>query len=158
MGLAEVTITLEDAELAEAARFVLEGASAASEGANGAAPLLTDAPSAGATEPTSEFLPLDAPPSQNTVRRHPASDDIPEVAVEMVPESEFLKGKRGRRMPRVGAGLRSQEKCGQPAAVPFGAERVFDQRQSRTVATSRNVHGVGRGPDSYAIIDRGALG
>ena len=36
MGLAEVTITMEDAELAEAARFVIEGAASEANG-NGAA-------------------------------------------------------------------------------------------------------------------------
>ena len=35
MGLAEVTITMEDPELAEAARFVLDAAAAADAPANG---------------------------------------------------------------------------------------------------------------------------
>ena len=44
MGLAEVTITLEDPELAEAARFVLESAAAADAPANGDGPMLLMAP------------------------------------------------------------------------------------------------------------------
>src|SRR4029077_5764577 len=56
MGLAEVTITLEDPELAEAARFVLEGA-AATDGAvatagDGATALLTDGSNSAATPGT----------------------------------------------------------------------------------------------------------
>src|ERR1700738_2996061 len=54
MGLAEVTITLEDPELAEAARFVLEGAAAAE--ANDAASALTTDSTSIVAEPTTEIL------------------------------------------------------------------------------------------------------
>src|ERR1700730_10732728 len=60
MGLAEVTITLEDPELAEAARFVLEGAAAA-DGAPATPPTDGSSPAlAPENQVTGEILAFDA--------------------------------------------------------------------------------------------------
>jgi chromosome segregation protein len=165
MGLAEVTITLEDPELAEAARFVLEGAAAPASSTDGAAPSLTEsidesnpAP-APETQITTEILPLDAAPVANASETA-GSEDIPEVPAEMVPESDFLKGKRRKK---------SADKltlASKPGEVVV-SRRLYRSGQSEylingRVARLRDIQemfmGVGLGPDSYAIIEQGRIG
>jgi chromosome segregation protein len=162
LGLAEVTITLEDPELAEAARFVLEGAAGAASSTDGAAPTLSDASnSAPASESqiTTEILPLDAAPVANASETA-TSEDIPEVPAEMVPESDFLKGKRRKK---------SADKltlASKPGEVVV-SRRLYRSGQSEylingRVARLRDIQemfmGVGLGPDSYAIIEQGRIG
>ena len=102
MGLAEVTITMEDPELAEAARFVLEGAAAPASSTDGATASLIESTEGlnpvltAETQITTEILPLDAAPVANASEAAD-SEDIPEVPAEMVPESDFLKGKRRKK-------------------------------------------------------------
>jgi chromosome segregation protein len=162
MGLAEVTITLEDPELAEAARFVLEGAAGAASSTDDAAPTLSDASNsapAPETQITTEILPLDAAPVANASETA-GSEDIPEVPAEMVPESEFLKGKRRKK---------SADKltlASKPGEVVV-SRRLYRSGQSEylingRVARLRDIQemfmGVGLGPDSYAIIEQGRIG
>jgi chromosome segregation protein len=156
LGLAEVTITMEDPELAETARFVIEGSAESNEeNANADAPstpnfaepneFLADVP---AQPPTDEGAPHDAPPSEAS-RADSAEDGKP----------EFLKGKR-------------RKKSDKPVLVTKPGEVVVSRRLYRSgqseylingrVARLRDVQdmfmGVGLGPDSYAIIEQGRIG
>ncbi len=156
LGLAEVTITMEDPELAEAARFVIEVSSEADEenanaetqsAPNLAEPneFLADVP---AQPPTDDGAPLDAPLSEDPAAAN-ADDTKP----------EFLKGKR-------------KKKSEKPVLVTKPGEVVVSRRLYRSgqseylingrVARLRDVQdmfmGVGLGPDSYAIIEQGRIG
>src|SRR3977135_1951338 len=64
MGLAEVTITMEDPELAEAARFVLEGAADDSAFPDLSLESLTDPDSTASAGLTTEILSLDPAPAE----------------------------------------------------------------------------------------------
>jgi chromosome segregation protein len=152
MGLAEVTITMEDPELAEAARFVLEGAplpettETTASVAEGAAPASPD-PTEGSAE-----LVTSAPDGQ--LVEAPVTPETEAAA----PESSFL-GKR-------------KKKAEKPALVSKPGEVVVSRRLYRSgqseylingrVARLRDIQemfmGVGLGPDSYAIIEQGRIG
>ncbi len=165
MGLAEVTITMEDPELAEAARFVLEGAVAPASSTDGATPSLIESTDGSnpaltpETQITTEILPLDAAPVANASEAA-GSEDIPEVPAEMVPESDFLKGRRRKK---------SADKltlASKPGEVVV-SRRLYRSGQSEylingRVARLRDIQemfmGVGLGPDSYAIIEQGRIG
>ena len=161
MGLAEVTITLEDPELAEAARFVLEGAAAATGADDAAAQLSDGSTSALITEaPAAAEIPvIDAAPVAE-MSETSGGDAIPEVPAEAVPESEFLKGKRRKK---------SADKltlATKPGEVVV-SRRLYRSGQSEylingRVARLRDIQemfmGVGLGPDSYAIIEQGRIG
>jgi chromosome segregation protein len=164
LGLAEVTITLEDPELAEAARFVLEGASTA-EGEAGAI-RSASGKEASATAPTDSAMDLGATPSILTLDSTPVPENLEAPAGEdtsteaAAPGPEFLKGK-GRK--------KSADK---PALVTKPGEVVVSRRLYRSgqseylingrVARLRDIQemfmGVGLGPDSYAIIEQGRIG
>ena len=156
MGLAEVTITMEDPELAEAARFVIEATAEVTEQeTNAEVPgepsladsheFLADVP---AQSPTDEGAPLDAPLSE-----------APAAATAEDGKPEFLKGKR-------------RKKSEKPVLVTKPGEVVVSRRLYRSgqseylingrVARLRDIQdmfmGVGLGPDSYAIIEQGRIG
>jgi chromosome segregation protein len=155
MGLAEVTITMEDPELAEAARFVLEATPEESEETDNAEALSTPS----LAEPT-EFLadvPAPAPADEGAQRDAP----LPQEAI-ITSESgkpEFLKAKR-------------KKKSEKPMLVTKPGEVVVSRRLYRSgqseylingrVARLRDIQdmfmGVGLGPDSYAIIEQGRIG
>jgi chromosome segregation protein len=159
MGLAEVTITLEDPELAEAARFVLEGAAAAE--ANGTASALPAEATSIVAAPTTEILSLDPDATASAPQADaPSAEIIREVPAEAVGEPEFLKGKRKKK---------SAEKLAlatKPGEVVV-SRRLYRSGQSEylingRVARLRDIQemfmGVGLGPDSYAIIEQGRIG
>jgi len=147
MGLAEVTITLEDPELAEAARFVLEGAEQNQE-------LTLEDPEIAATTlgPVDGGLAVvnqDAPaPTENR-------------------ESEQLAAE-----PEGGKGKRRKKGGDKPSLVTKPGEVVVSRRLYRSgqseylingrVGRLRDIQemfmGVGLGPDSYAIIEQGRIG
>ena len=155
MGLAEVTITLEDPELAEAARFVMEGSTIEENTglAADAAPateqteIPAQLPAAAAAEGGEGEAAGDAPLSEESAR---TGND---------PQEEFLKGKR-------------RKKSEKPAPVTKPGEVVVSRRLYRSgqseylingrVARLRDIQdmfmGVGLGPDSYAIIEQGRIG
>src|SRR6202047_741598 len=159
MGLAEVTITLEDPELAEAARFVLEGAAAAE--ANGAASALTTDSTSIVAEPTTEILSLDPAATASTPQADALSAEIiREDPAEAVGEPEFLKGKRKKK------GAEKLALAAKPGEVVV-SRRLYRSGQSEylingRVARLRDIQemfmGVGLGPDSYAIIEQGRIG
>ena len=150
MGLAEVTITMEDPELAEAARFVIEGASVEN----------ADAEIADSASETNEFLaevPAAAPLEESVSAGDSPSEESAIAADSGKPE--FLKGKR-------------RKKSEKPALVTKPGEVVVSRRLYRSgqseylingrVARLRDIQdmfmGVGLGPDSYAIIEQGRIG
>jgi chromosome segregation protein len=157
MGLAEVTITLEDPELAEAARFVMEGAAAEEKSETGATENVqaesTPAESTQAAEtdgPRREIAVVASDPS-------PQTEASPDHSTE---EAEL--GTKGRR----------KKKTEKPALVTKPGEVVVSRRLYRSgqseylingrVARLRDIQemfmGVGLGPDSYAIIEQGRIG
>jgi chromosome segregation protein len=148
MGLAEVTITMEDPELAEAAKFVIEGVTAAE-----------------IAEPSPESSEITESPDVDTVSsEQAASAEMNEPSPEQAEmsatsgESSFLAKKR--------------KKAEKPAMVTRPGEVVVSRRLYRSgqseylingrVARLRDIQemfmGVGLGPDSYAIIEQGRIG
>ena len=145
MGLAEVTLTLVDPELAEAAKFVLEGGDPAPapgpiplpEGAQGASPT---------TEDTESSETAEDPTAKETRGEDDATSD-----------GTPLKRKRGVEKPAIHL---------KPGEVVV-ARRLYRSGQSEylingRVARLRDVQelfmGIGLGPDSYAIIEQGRIG
>ncbi|MGB7847760.1 MAG: chromosome segregation protein SMC [Candidatus Acidiferrum sp.] len=148
MGLAEVTITMEDPELAEAARFVMESVSAA-EDADPAAES-----SASASAPEAETFPGEQTTSAEMTE---VTSDPPEQSAAPG-ESSFIAKKR--------------KKAEKPALTTKPGEVIVSRRLYRSgqseylingrVARLRDIQemfmGVGLGPDSYAIIEQGRIG
>jgi chromosome segregation protein len=162
LGMAEVTITMEDPELAEAARFVLESAqieAAAQVTALPAPALGNDA--AATSDPNVLILSLDpapAPESQQDVAGPQDAPSQPDEASAAVPE--FLKGKRRKKG---GDKLALAAKPGEVVVT----RRLYRSGQSEylingRIARLRDIQemfmGVGLGPDSYAIIEQGRIG
>jgi chromosome segregation protein len=162
LGMAEVTITMEDAELAEAARFVLESAqieAAADVTALPAPAMENDA--AATSDPNVQILSLDpapAPESQQDVAGPQDSPSQPDEAYATVPE--FLKGKRRKK------GGDKPVLATKPGEVVV-TRRLYRSGQSEYLINSRIARlrdiqemfmGVGLGPDSYAIIEQGRIG
>ena len=150
MGMAEVTITMEDPELAEAARFVMESAAgeiAAAEGAmgieGGVAPL------------TETILGMEVGGASETGE---AANSLGAEIHESPAETAFLAKKKKR--------------AEKPAMVTKPGEVVVSRRLYRSgqseylingrVGRLRDIQemfmGVGLGPDSYAIIEQGRIG
>jgi len=162
LGMAEVTITMEDAELAEAARFVLEGAQmeAATDAAALSAPVLENDPSA-TSDPNVQILSLEPAPaseSQQQVAESPDSASRFDEASATAPE--FLKGKRRKK------GGDKPVLATKPGEVVV-TRRLYRSGQSEylingRIARLRDIQemfmGVGLGPDSYAIIEQGRIG
>jgi chromosome segregation protein len=148
MGLAEVTITMEDPELAEAARFVIEGVTEAenTDPVTGASPI-ADAQSA-ETAPSED----DAPAETNEISAQQSEQPATPA------DSSFIAKKR--------------KKAEKPTITTKPGEVVVSRRLYRSgqseylingrVARLRDIQemfmGVGLGPDSYAIIEQGRIG
>jgi chromosome segregation protein len=168
MGLAEVTITMEDPELADAARFVLESADiqsqAAATPAEGAeashssdnvdghdAPLASDDPNYN-TEIHS-LVPAQSPePSEGTL-----DDKIETPAMPPMAEDRSKRRRKGADKPvlatRPGEVIISRRlyRSGQ-------SEYLINGRTGRLRDIQEMFMGVGLGPDSYAIIEQGRIG
>ena len=166
LGLAEVTITMEDPELAEAARFVLEATDIIETSPEGSAQLPTVADGLNgdsaasvaeltAGEPGVEILSLD--PAANTeAAAAPESEAAAEA--EFVPD--LIKGKRRKR------GSDKLSVATKPGEVVV-SRRLYRSGQSEYLINGRTARlrdiqdmfmGVGLGPDSYAIIEQGRIG
>jgi len=147
MGLAEVTITMEDAELAEAARFVLESAEENAE---------FTIEGTGDAEKREELIEAAAGGAEPA----PVAADAAASREESAAETEVGKGKRRRKA------------ADKPVLVVKPGEVVVSRRLYRSgqseylingrVARLRDIQemfmGVGLGPDSYAIIEQGRIG
>jgi chromosome segregation protein len=141
MGLAEVTITMEDPELAEAARFVLE--SSVEENQTPATEV-TENSEAGAE--TSQAI--------EETSAAPANEEAP---AEGLPAGFLAKKKKKAEKPAM---------VTKPGEVVV-SRRLYRSGQSEylingRVARLRDIQemfmGVGLGPDSYAIIEQGRIG
>jgi chromosome segregation protein len=164
MGLAEVTITLEDPDLAEAARFVLEGAADAPSGEGPvllAAPaddtIVPTAPEAGQASEATGNLSTEA---QNGTGAEGEAVHDSAASDPTAPESEFLKNKRKKK------GADKPVLATKPGEVVV-SRRLYRSGQSEylingRVGRLRDIQemfmGVGLGPDSYAIIEQGRIG
>ena len=145
MGLAEVTLTLVDPELAEAAEFVLGGGpdSTATPGPSG----VPDGAFGGSAK---DFH------TEDTENAEAAEDSIP-LSDPAAKEAAFLKKKRAAEKPAMRL---------KPGEVVVG-RRLYRSGQSEyllngRVARLRDIQelfmGIGLGPDSYAIIEQGRIG
>src|ERR1700730_2700190 len=147
MGLAEVTITMEDPELAEAARFVFESAGEVTE--------------AGNTEGT-EKDGLDDIESDSKAGAQLAAP-LPEEgapAEGVLSEPEFLKGKRRKKgADKPVLAMRPGEVVVSRRLYRSGqSEYLINGRAARLRDIQEMFMGVGLGPDSYAIIEQGRIG
>ncbi len=151
LGLAEVTITMEDPELAEAARFVMESA-APDPAPDSAAPVPENNETAGLTD-AMEILSLD--PAQPLGTQDAAADGSAPSPAE--PGGRFRRKKKPADKPILAA---------KPGEVVI-SRRLYRSGQSEylingRVGRLRDIQemfmGVGLGPDSYAIIEQGRIG
>ena len=163
MGLAEVTITLDDPELAEAARFVMEGAEKETEftiegtekkelnAETQSTPSGTENNSAGSSETAAAAQFTRQAGSERAAITE--SMEIPEK--EENDATEFRKGRK-----------KKAEIVMKPGEVVV-SRRLYRSGQSEylingRVARLRDIQemfmGVGLGPDSYAIIEQGRIG
>ena len=152
LGLAEVTITMEDPELAEAARFVLESAVPETE-ASVETPAITDT----TDEPVA--LETATPEDLSEASTEQAGETTAEQATVAEPATSNFIAKKKKRADK-------------PAMVTKPGEVVVSRRLYRSgqseylingrVARLRDIQemfmGVGLGPDSYAIIEQGRIG
>jgi chromosome segregation protein len=155
MGLAEVTITMEDPELAAAARFVLEATPEELEEKDSAE--VQSTPSV--TEPNEFLADVPAPPPADEGAQTDAPLAHEAIVTSESGKPEFLKAKR-------------KKKSEKPMLVTKPGEVVVSRRLYRSgqseylingrVARLRDIQdmfmGVGLGPDSYAIIEQGRIG
>ena len=164
LGLAEVTITMEDPELAEAARFVLETADIEGEAANGSAtngdlPALTDgdvqtqAPDVQDPNYNTEIhslVPAQSPETDGGITQE-------NMETPALPEEKTKRRKKGPDKPvlatRPGEVVVSRRlyRSGQ-------SEYLINGRTGRLRDIQEMFMGVGLGPDSYAIIEQGRIG
>jgi len=147
MGLAEVTLTMEDPELAEAARFVLESTSSeaaaqAGETANepGSGPSTVEP----VTVPESVELSADG--------RTPAA---PDAAID----SELKSKRRKKATDKPVLASKPGEVVVSRRLYRSGqSEYLINGRPARLRDIQEMFMGVGLGPDSYAIIEQGRIG
>ncbi|MGB9446459.1 MAG: AAA family ATPase, partial [Candidatus Acidiferrum sp.] len=153
LGLAEVTITMEDPELAEAARFVLEEATAAE-----------------APDPSPQTVAISEIPAEESI----AADSELSVPTETseAPTDEAAASKQAASPAESSFIAKKRKKAEKPAMVTKPGEVVVSRRLYRSgqseylingrVARLRDIQdmfmGVGLGPDSYAIIEQGRIG
>ncbi len=168
MGLAEVTITMEDPELADAARFVLENADIQSQAAatpaeasglsNNAdgqnAALAADDPSYN-TEIHS-LVPAQSPEQSESM----PDDNIDAAAVPpMAPMSEDRSKRRRKGADKPVLATRPGEVVISRRLYRSGqSEYLINGRTGRLRDIQEMFMGVGLGPDSYAIIEQGRIG
>ena len=161
MGLAEVTITLEDPELAEAARFVLEGTQKEeSDSAETLSAQSSAEAEPGASDAEREALIGSAPlPPQGTESEAAETTEESGASHEGQGGPEVLKAKKRKKAEK-------PEIVNKPGEVVV-SRRLYRSGQSEylingRVGRLRDIQemfmGVGLGPDSYAIIEQGRIG
>ena len=154
LGMAEVTITMEDPELADAARFVMEGAAAEEK---------KDSATEGAENTAKNQFEGDAPAGA------PESEQLGQDAAGPAPPPESTEESEGRLKKLFKRKKKNEEKptlAAKPGEIMV-SRRLYRSGQSEylingRVARLRDVQemfmGVGLGPDSYAIIEQGRIG
>ncbi len=158
LGMAEVQITLEDPELSEAARFVLDGVTAAdgTEKPGGCGP---EAPDPEITEASPEMSATGEDPSAEAASDASAGagGECEASATEQPQDNKLFRRKREAERPALHM---------KPGEVVIG-RRLYRSGQSEylingRVARLRDIQelfmGMGLGPDSYAIIEQGRIG
>jgi chromosome segregation protein len=151
LGLAEVTITMEDPELAEAARFVME--SAASDSATDSATLLTETSENPALTDVTDILSLD--PAQTPETHEAAADGSAPSPAE--PGGKFKRKKKSADKPVLA--MKPGEVVISRRLYRSGqSEYLINGRVGRLRDIQEMFMGVGLGPDSYAIIEQGRIG
>jgi chromosome segregation protein len=177
MGLAEVTITMEDPELAEAARFVIEGGAAEASANGNGATAISGAAGGGVNllgdgeadsqigTPAGDILAgyADGHELADAAEHGDASEgghDGEIVLVEPSSEPEFLKGKRKKKMADKHAlTMKPGEVVVSRRLYRSGqSEYLINGRVGRLRDIQEMFMGVGLGPDSYAIIEQGRIG
>jgi chromosome segregation protein len=168
MGLAEVTITMEDPELAEAARFVLEtaeiqGQAARSQVENSEASQTAhngegqDAPLA-ADDPNYNPEIHSLVPAQSLEPSEGTSDDKIETSA-MAPMGEDRSKRRKKGADKPVLATRPGEVVISRRLYRSGqSEYLINGRTGRLRDIQEMFMGVGLGPDSYAIIEQGRIG
>ncbi len=151
LGLAEVTITMEDPELAEAARFVMESAAVEEEKGD----INTEATENTEKTEETEIEILTPNPGQASESREGGDEGSALSPAET--GGQFKRKKRGGDKPVLAT---------KPGEVVV-SRRLYRSGQSEylingRVARLRDIQemfmGVGLGPDSYAIIEQGRIG
>jgi chromosome segregation protein len=150
MGMAEVTITMEDPELAEAAKFVLESAEVPENN-----PPASENPDP-AQDP-SALATLD-PAQVSTDSEN--SGDSPADALDPAPsENTGFKAKRKKKAERPELVTKPGEVVVSRRLYRSGqSEYLINGRVGRLRDIQEMFMGVGLGPDSYAIIEQGRIG
>jgi chromosome segregation protein len=149
LGLAEVTITMEDPELAEAVRFVMENA--ASDSATDSAPLV--AGSRAASAETTEIPSLDPAPASYTPKL--ATEGLAETPPE--PDGKLKRKNKAADKPVLA--MKPGEVVVSRRLYRSGqSEYLINGRVGRLRDIQEMFMGVGLGPDSYAIIEQGRIG
>jgi chromosome segregation protein len=151
MGLAEVSLTMEDPELAEAVRFVIEGPSEE---------FVAETPQAQNCAEKNEMegrVTAQAPEGQTefAVQHNaaPPVDDPPPA------ESEFIKGKRRKKSDKPVLATKPGEVVVCRRLYRSGqSDYLINGRVARLRDIQEMFMGVGLGPDSYAIIEQGRIG
>ena len=168
MGLAEVTITMEDPELAEAARFVLETGEIQSQAT------ATPAEGSEASEPSHNADGHDTPlspddpnynteihslvPAQSPEQSESTPDDKTETSA-MPPMAEDRSKRRRRSADKPALATKPGEVVISRRLYRSGqSEYLINGRTGRLRDIQEMFMGVGLGPDSYAIIEQGRIG
>jgi chromosome segregation protein len=150
LGLAEVTITMEDPELAEAARFVME--SAASDSLDSAS-LVTENIETSSLTDTTETLSVDSAQPPEMVEA--TADGSAPSAAE--PGGKFKRKKKQPDKP-VLATKPGEVVVSRRLYRSGQSEYLINGRVGRLRDIQEMFMGVGLGPDSYAIIEQGRIG
>ena len=155
MGLAEVTITMEDPELAEAARFVIESASEEQSAES------SDSQNAEIHSEPNEFL-AEVPallPTELETQNDALLPDEPAIVASESGKPEFLKNKRKKKSEKPALVTKPGEVVVSRRLYRSGqSEYLINGRTARLRDIQEMFMGVGLGPDSYAIIEQGRIG
>jgi chromosome segregation protein len=168
MGMAEVTITMEDPELAEAARFVMENAQTEAAAADP-----QDSSSARADDPPAIDLNQQAPALDPLAANDPqAGQDRSQYDAILLDGQAPAAAPTEQQAEPAGKPKRRKKAADKPMLATKPGEVVVSRRLYRSgqseylingrVARLRDIQemfmGVGLGPDSYAIIEQGRIG
>jgi len=151
LGLAEVTITMEDPDLAEAARFVMESA-ASDSSTDSASTVNENSENSGLTD-LAENLPLD--PAQAPETQEAAADGS---ALSPAESGGKFKRKKKQADKPVLATKPGEVVVSRRLYRSGQSEYLINGRVGRLRDIQEMFMGVGLGPDSYAIIEQGRIG
>jgi chromosome segregation protein len=151
LGMAEVTITMEDPELAEAARFVMEGAAAEEKQDFASEPTETNRPEGDATTAAPAIEQL----SEDTAGATPAAESTEESGGGF---KKIFKRKKKNEEKQTLATKPGEIMVSRRLYRSGQSEYLINGRAARLRDIQEMFMGVGLGPDSYAIIEQGRIG